>query len=437
MKNIILGIITVFFASTGYSQEANQYGETPEQQEECKKNLSLYREYRDQKLFKEAIPFWRRAYQICPQSAKTLFIDGADFYEYLIEENKDNPELVNAYVDTLMQVYDNRIKYFEEEGFVLGLKGTNLFKYRSDQPAEANAILKKSIELLGNESDAVVLSVYYQTLFEMYKADKATKSDLLVEYMPVSDVLDYNIAKLEDEGKRVRYEKAKNNLDAFFIKIAECDDINRILSERLAENPEDIELNQKALAVMNKRDCTENDLYLEIAERVYKNDPTHAAAYSLGIQKYQAKEYSEAFNYFKQAAELCVDCIDLTKYYQRAGQTAVILGQGSTARNFANKILEIDPNNGEAYILIGDAIASGAASCNDPKFGSAAAYWLATDYYNKAKSVDNSIADKANQKISSYTKYYPSTEDIFFHSKAVGDSYKVECYGESTTIRSS
>ncbi len=433
-------IVTVLMALGTFAQETeSQYGNTAEEIAECKKNLSLYREYRDQKLNDQALPFWRDAFRVCPQSAITLYIDGAKFYGDMLDgihEDSTKLDQRNAYIDTLMMIYDKRIEYFNEKGKVLAFKANDLFKYDPSRANEANAIMKTSLELEGNESDAVAASKYYETLYRMYQNNEATKSDLLVEYMPVLDILDYNIAKLEDAKSRERYEKAKSNLDAFFIKIADCDDINRILGERIAESPNDIELNKKSLAVLNKRDCTEGDLYLQIAERVYRDQPTASAAYSLGIKKLKDKNYSEAARYFEEAANLCGDCIDLEQYLLRAGQTATIQGNSSKAISFANKILAVKPNSGEAYILKGDAIASAAANCSGEKLAGSP-YLLAVDYYNKARSVDNSVSDKASQKASGYKKYFPTNENVFFNNLNVGDSYTVECYGESTTIRTS
>jgi hypothetical protein len=429
-----------FLAVSGWAQDDSKYGSTPEEIEECKKNLSLYREYRDQNLPGQALPFWRAAYETCPQSAKTLYIDGAKFYGDILDgiyEDSTQLDVRNAYIDTLMLIYDKRIEYFNEEGKVLTYKANDLYKYDESRAKEANEMFKRSMELEGMDTDAIAASKYYQTLYGLYRAGEAEKSDLLVEYMPVLDILDYNIAKLEDDGARDRYEKAKANLDAFFVKIAECEDIFRILGERIAQSPNDIELNKKSLAVMNKRDCTDDPLYLEVAERVYADKPTAPAAYSIGIQKLKSKEYGDALKYFEEAAELCDDCIDLNQYYLRAGQSAVIMGNASKARTFANKILANNPNNGDALMLIGDAIAASAKSCDDGKLGTAGAYWLAVDYYQRARSADSDMADKANQKIAGYKKYFPSKTDIFFHGLQIGDSYTVECFGESTTVRSS
>jgi len=441
MKTKLFSLLfSAFLAIGGWAQDDSKYGSTPEAVEECKKNLSLYREYRDQNLPDQAMPFWRAAFEICPKSAKTLYIDGAKFYGDILDgiyEDSSKIDERNAYIDTLMLIYDKRIENFNEEGKVLTYKANDLYKYDESRAKEANEMFKRSMELMGMETDAIAASKYYQTLYGLYRAGEAEKSDLLVEYMPVLDILDYNIAKLEDEAQRSRYEKAKGNLDAFFIKIAECDDIFRILGERIAQSPNDIELNKKSLAVMNKRDCTDDPLYLEVAERVYADKPTAPAAYSIGIQKLKSKEYADAMKYFEEAAELCGDCIDLNQYYLRAGQSAVIMGNASKARAFARKILANDQNNGDALMLIGDAIAASAKSCDDGKLGMAGAYWLAVDYYQRARSADSSIADKANQKIAGYKKYFPNKKDVFFNGKQIGDSYTVECFGESTTVRAS
>src|SRR5690606_30016402 len=86
MKSIAL---IVLFVGSSFLAAAQDYGATPEIQEKCKQNLSLYREYRDQKLYEEAIGFWRQAVNICPKAAKTLYTDGVTFYRHMIENAAD------------------------------------------------------------------------------------------------------------------------------------------------------------------------------------------------------------------------------------------------------------------------------------------------------------------------------------------------------------
>src|SRR6056297_3110665 len=109
-------------------EDGSKYGHG-EDSIRCLKNLSLYRQYRKMKMFKDALPFWRIVAKECPRSSKNIFIDGPVIYQHLIENTEDK-EKKQAYVDTLMQVYDMRIKYYpDEKGYILGRKAVDLFKY--------------------------------------------------------------------------------------------------------------------------------------------------------------------------------------------------------------------------------------------------------------------------------------------------------------------
>lgn len=434
MKSIALILLFVGSSFFGLAQD---YGATPEIEEECKKNLSLYREYRNQNLIEDAMGPWRKAFNLCPKSAKTLYTDGVTFYRHMIEQTEDSLT-ADKYIDSLLMVYDQRIEHFGQEGFVLGLKGVDMMRFRPEDAEAAEKVLRRSVELQQEKADAQVLSRFYQAIYQLYREGKAERSELMTEFMPVLEYIEYNIVNLEDSVKASRYEKARENLYTFFINIADdCDKVVEILSDKLNENPTDIAENQKVLKVLNEADCTESDFFLTVAERVYENSPTHDAAYSIGMRKLANKEYTEAKTYFDQAIDLCTaeNCPKIELYLHRAGQVALIQGQYSNARSYASRMLEVNRRNGEAYMLHGDAIAASSAQCDDGKLGSKAAFWLAVDYYKRAKNVDPSVADKANRQIATYSKYFPDKEALFFQTLSEGDTYHVECFGEDTTVR--
>jgi tetratricopeptide (TPR) repeat protein len=109
-----------------------------------------------------------------------------------------------------------------------------------------------------------------------------------------------------------------------------------------------------------------------------------------------------------------------------------------TARNYAYKALEYIPKDGSLYIMIGDMYASTAKQCGSNDLTSKVAYWAAVDKYQKAKQIDPTVADEANQRINTYKQYFPRKETIFFHDLNEGDSYEVECWiNETTTVRAS
>lgn len=432
MKKIALLLLMISSSVFTFSQD---YGSTPEIEEKCKQYISLYREFRNQNLYDDAIGPWRQAVNICPGAAKTLYTDGVTFYRHMIDKTEDEATK-QLYVDSLLQLYDQRIEHYGQEGFVLGLKGVDIMRYRPEDAAEAEKVLRKSVEMQKFETDAQILSKFYQTIYELYRQGEADRSDLMIEFMPVLEYIEYNILNLEDSLQADRYVKARENLYTFFIKIADdCDAVVEILSSTLEENPDDIEQNEKVLKVLNEADCTDSDFFETVAERVYKNSPTHNAAYSLGMRKLKNKDYSAAKSYFDEAIDLCGNCTKMELYLQRAGQVAVITGNFSSARGYASRMLKINSQNGEAYMLHGDAIAGSSKACADDKIGSKAVYWLAVDYYKRAKAADPSVASRADTKIATYSQYFPDKETLFFQTLKEGGTYTVECFGEDTKIR--
>ena len=89
-------------------------------------NASIYSEFVKQKNFKEALPAWRYVFFNAPKFQKKTYANGEMIMINLLKQTK-NP----AYLDTLMMIYDQRIKYFGDdprngEGWILGRKGGNL-----------------------------------------------------------------------------------------------------------------------------------------------------------------------------------------------------------------------------------------------------------------------------------------------------------------------
>ncbi|MGB1363987.1 MAG: hypothetical protein ACPG56_05095, partial [Flavobacteriales bacterium] len=77
-----------------------------------------------------------------------------------------------------------------------------------------------------------------------------------------------------------------------------------------------------------------------------------------------------SFAYMEDAVERCGDCSDKLTYLLKTGQIASALGRSTTAKSYARKVLDLDAENGDAYMLIGDAIAGSSSACNDGALGS-------------------------------------------------------------------
>ena len=108
-------------------------------------------------------------------------------------------------------------------------------------------------------------------------------------------------------------------------------------------------------------------------------------------------------------------------------------GRGEQGRVYARKAIELDRTDGEPYMIIGYLYASAGKDCNANPLQAKAVYWAAVDQFVKAKTVDPSIAAKANEMIRDYSKMFPTSEDAFFYNVFEGDEYQVECWINETT----
>ncbi|MGB0166499.1 MAG: tetratricopeptide repeat protein, partial [Luteibaculum sp.] len=430
-KSALLLVAVTMFLGT-FAQE-NKYGETPEIQEKCKQNISLYREFRDQKNVTDAFGPWRKAVALCPQAAKTLYIDGVNFYEEKIEKATDAAEK-EMLIDSMLVVFDWRIEHFNQEGYVLGLKGMNQYKYRSDKPLAAYQTLKKSVELEKEGSQPGVLDIYYRTMFEAFKKGEIEREELLTEYLTITEYLDAGRAKTKEKYYQF-YDKAKDNINEFFILVAQCEDIEALAIKKFEQAPNDADNIKKLAKIMTKRECTESDIFVKVAKKLNDIEPSHESSYTLGVALLKKSRYSEAMDYFKKAIDLSPkDNPELENYYLAAASTAIGIGQYSNANNYARKALAENPNSGKAYLVIGDAIAASAGSCGSNEFEQAAVYWLAVDYFAKAKSVDGSVSGAANSKIGSYSSRFPDKKMMFQYGyvdnagNAKKEAVKIGCW---------
>ncbi len=445
-KRVILSLLTVMMAFTISAQKKKKYDYGPDSAN-CVMNMSLYEEYFSAKAYKDALASWREVVEICPKARKSFYINGAKMYKQFIKDAKEDSITKYAHVDTLMSIYDRRIEHHGQKAYVLGRKGVDHFKYfRDSDPFASYMILKESVEVGKEKSEAVVLSTYYQSMYKSYRAKKVEKADLFTEYLTVSDYININIMSLSKEletetaekkkakleKKRVGYEKAKKNLDEFFIKLAKCEDILKIFQERVEANPDDFELKKKTLKVMNKRACEDSDFYLTIAKEVHAKEPSAVSAYAIAVKEAKKQNMGQTMQYFQEAVDLCNGCPEEVNYLTKAAKTAIASKQYSKAKSFAKRILKTEPNNGEALIVLGDIIRF--TKCDDGKAGAWSKFWLAADYYSRAKAKDPSVAEKANKRIASCRSSYPVNSDIFMTGLKKGDSY-THCNGETTTVR--
>ena len=409
MKRIKLTLVLCGFAATVFAQD--KFGNTPEEQQKCKENISLYREFRDQKNYADAYEPWQKACEICPKAAKTLYTDGEKFIEAKIKKATDEAEK-DKLINDLMALYNARIANFGQEAFVLGKKGMDLLQYKPTQAFEASKMMKKSIDGLKSKTSPGILAAYYNALFFAASQDSVSKETILTEYLVISEYLAEGRKTAKEQYLPV-YDQVKDALDANFVKVASCEDIVPIAEKQFAANGDDVETLKKLSKILQKRDCSDAAIYEKVAVKLDQLDPSAEAAYGLAIFYAKKGSYSSAFTYAKKAVDLLpAGATEEVDYLLFASGVAIGSRQNATGASYARKVLAKEPNNGKAYISLAQAIA-GTSGCGDNEVTSKAVYWLAVDYLQKAKSVDSAVSGEASKLINAYAARFPDRKMLF------------------------
>jgi tetratricopeptide (TPR) repeat protein len=433
---LILVAISIAFILPADAQkgveDGSRYGHG-EDSIRCIRNLSLYREYAKNDNYDRAIPFWRIVFQECPRSSKNIYIDGPKMYREFIK-NTNNPVREQEMIDTLMLIYDKRMKYYQDSGNVLGRKAIDLLRFRRDDVEyikEAYGYLKQSIEIDKKESSYAVLATFMTSGITLYKADELNAEQVIKDYATVTEIMDHLISKRPNSRT---LNNLKETIDDNFIEsgAASCDQLVDLYRPRYDQDPENVELLKKITIFLEQSGCADTELFFEASASLHNQEPSSLSAANLARMSVEKDNFQAAYDYFKQAIEMETDEEKKADLYYSTGIVARNLDRYSEARDYAYKALDIRPEWGEPYILIGNLYANSKNQCSDIELPNAI-YWAAVDKFVKAKQVDASVEDRANDLIQTYAGYFPNKEEAFFLEVLEGSSYTVGCWINETT----
>lgn len=437
MKVFFPVLITGMLMSSVLFAQDNSYGDDPET---CRINLSTYTEFFNQKNYKDAMPAWRWCFVNCPASTKNIYIHGTTIVEYFIGTQTDEVAK-QAYVDTLMMVYDNRITYFNQKALVLGRKGNSMLKYRPDQVKEAHDVLEESFNLGGNDTEYFVLGFYMNTTVVLLNKGELTKEQVVDTYSKISDALNYQIANEANEEKKTKIVEAAKTVEELFVNspAADCPSIISLYAPKVAATPDDVELAKKVVNLLDRGksdDCKLSDLYMKCAVTVYNAEKSSSSAHSIAQSYFRRGEGESAEKFYEEAIALEEDALKKADMYYELGLLYFSNFKNySKARTAARGAIANNPNYGKAYILIGKCYAAGGG-CGETTVQRKSINWVIVDQFIKAKNVDPSVADEANELIGRYSGGFPTQEEIFWENFTEGSSFTVGCWvGETTTIR--
>ncbi len=475
MKKLFLALIA-FVAMTANAQNgvSNPYrfGQG-EDSTRCIQNISIMNSNVKNNDYEVAYRSWKVLFDEFPVARVDTYTNGIKILNAFIKKETD-PQKKEEYIDQLMAVYDQQIKYIDQlqeitktplsEGQIIGKKVIDLLKYRKDAPAdEVYDMLARSVALEQGKSEYVVTEQFMKYSGLKYKNDQSHGEQIIEDYLNASvyivEVLDKYHDKIEECEQRYqefgdakdsinagKYSKmidasriAKSNIDAYFINsgAASCEDLDRIYAPLIEENKGDIEYLNKVITVMAMLKCTKQDAYFAASEYAFEIDPnpTSKAAMGCGYRYFKKGEIDKAMEYFDRAIELEASVTNKSELCYKVADIYYQLNKYGKARSYAQKALSLNAKYGAPHIIIAKCYAA-TPSWSEESTLNSCTYYLCIDRLERAISVDPSVKAEANKLIATYKKYTPSSEELFMKGYKIGEKVTIGGWiNETTTIR--
>ena len=413
---------------------------------ECLKHISIYTEYVKTNNFKDAYPSWKSVFNDAPVAQVSTYTNGTKILRWFIANEKDAAKK-KSYFNELMGVYDQRIKYLDvlntyvrnpnSKGSIIALKAHDYYTMGNPDNNVAYAMFKESIEAEKDKSDYFILQEFMESATKKLKADPNHKEQFIQDYLFASSTADAAHKAATKEKEKANLKLTKDNIDALFINsgAASCKNLQAIYGPKVAQNKTNLEYLKQVLSVMEMLGCTEEQAYFDAAEAANAIEPTAATAIGCGYMYYKKGNLDKALEYFDQAISLETNVEKKADYSYKASAMLFSKKQLSRAKQYANRSIALNPNNGNPYILIAQLYASSPNWSNEPALNKCTFFAILDKLY-KAKSVDSSVAAKANELINTYSRHTPKDSDLFFIGLKRGDKVTIGGWiGETTTIR--
>lgn len=438
----------------------------------CRENLYIYYELARKKNYLEAYDGWNYVMKNCPGSSKNNFVFGPYILKYKIKEAEEanDDATANDYKSRLMDVYDKRNEYYPgQEGYVFARKALDVVNYYPDSAQQAYNLFEKALELDGPEQSAAFYNYFFITAARLFNQKEFEVEDVFKAYNLVIEGIEANTNSLnkvveelsikrdsteggldskeqkelaKDERELDRYNKVASNIEKILAPIATCDKMGVLYNdETFAANKTDTLWLKRATKMLQKErrnkegdweDCTDLPIFFKISDALYKLEPSAPSARAMFVMAYRADNYNKAIEYIKEAIKFEVDPLKRANDNMKLASVYLKTGSLAAAKSAALKSAQQDGSNGDPYIVIAQAYAAADGTCGNNVFEKKAVYWAAIDKLEYAKSVDPSVAGKANRLIASYKQQLPDKGVSFQLGHNSGESYTIGCWINET-----
>lgn len=429
MKNFLLAAVAVFMAANA-SAQCDDW-KWPEDKKTAEEKNVLYNDALRNDNFEAAKKPHQWLLINAPDLHSAIYINGEKIYKGLADAADDagDDEAKARYVDSLMLIYDMRVKYCNNESDVISRKATSAYRYKIRQKSEMPGILElfdKAYELQGKDLDYYLFLPYMRTIvYNAQYVKNLSEDEILERYDNITEAIDYQITKGTNTSKLEQY---KGIVDGEIVKVVDfnCDMVRTKLGPQFKADPNNIKLAKKIFGFMLNGKCTDDPLWLEAGKKIQELEPEFGLAKNIGLKCKSSKDFDCAEKYFNEALTLTDDPSRKADMYMQLGS----MKTGSAARALYQKALAADPTSKEAYSAIGYLYYQSFDDCagKEDIVKDRAVFLAAYDMFEKAGN---------SKMMSSAKEQFPSKEEIFTYNYTAGNSISVGCWiGVNTTIRS-
>lgn len=437
IRQTLQGILLVALLQNSYSQQPwlnPKYGNDSISRTQCAYHLSNVDQFIKINVIDYAIDSWKYVFNNCPQASKNIYIYGVRIYKYLLDKAATQAEKEKK-LDSLMMIYEQRIRLYGEEGLVRGREALDVLKY-SDRIDTAYKLLLRSVTLMKEQTEDPVVMAFVQVSNQMLREGKISEGIYMSHFETVTEIITRRLNSNPNDEKILNLQENVMQIFKNGPQVS-CEVLADYYAKKQASAGSNPDFLRTAIVVLEKNRCEQASVYEQFLRRLSEIDTGSATSYQLA-KYYTAKEqFEKAVSAYQKAIDTESNpSLKARYYYQMALIEGSRLNQSKSARDHALRAAELLPGWGEPYILIGNLYAGSSKMCGNNEFEQRAVFWVSVDKFLLAMQVDPGVAEQAKQLINEFSKYFPNKELAFFNGYTEGQIYQVGCWiNETTRVR--
>ncbi len=356
----------------------------------------------------------------------SLFVHGVTIYEGLAAVERD-PVWKSVYVDSMLWMYDQRMRLCGEPENVLWRKASSAFKFQVNDPNVGKLIpLMDSVFNFypDNAPDALLLSYMQTVVVTRTKSGKPDDVGVLARYDRINQIISQRLVAHAKDAKRVeKLNAVRKGVEEWLFRAIkpDCNFVRTKLAPDFKKNPNDAGLAKRIFAFMLLGKCTDDPMWVKAGEVVFRKQKDYDIAKNIAIRHLADNNYKRASSYLDSALTLAPSKKDSSEVYFYQGASDAGVGDKPQARKDFLRAAALDPTKKEAFEKIGDLYYHSFKDCATLKVQAEdrAVYLAAYVWYARAEN---------KKKMEMARASFPSREEIFVVNRKKGEHMKVNCW---------